>query len=180
MKLLSDLFPIILFFVAYKFFGLYVATAVAMTVATIQVVAHWMKTRTFATMQIITMVLILVLGGATLFFHNELFIKWKPTAINWAFALAFILSQIIGKQPLIKRLLGTNISLPAPIWLRLNWSWVVFFMLMGTANLYVIYNFDTNTWVNFKLFGVLGLTVLFVIIQAIYLTRHIEEDKTLS
>lgn len=177
MKLLADFFPIILFFIAYKFYGIYVATGVAIGASTIQVAVFWVKNRRVETMHIITLVLILVLGGATLFLHNEMFIKWKPTAINWIFALVFMGSQFIGSKPLIKKMMEKNVSLPDVIWSRLNLSWVIFFALMGLANLYVIYNFDTNTWVNFKLFGVLGLTVVFVLIQAMYLTRHIDTEE---
>jgi len=177
MKLLTDFFPIILFFLTFKFYGIYAATTVAIIAAIVQVSLFWLKHRRFEPMHLITLALIVILGGATLILHNELFIKWKPTAINWAFALVFLGSHFIGERPLIQRMMAKNVSLPTLIWVRLNISWVIFFTLMGLANLYVIYHFDTNTWVNFKLFGVLGLTVVFVILQAIYLTRHLKEDN---
>lgn len=174
MKLLFDFLPVLLFFTAYKFYGIFVATGVAIAASILQVAIFWFKNRRIEPMHIITLVLIVTLGGATLLFYNELFIKWKPTAINWAFALVFLGSQLFMSKPLIQKMMEKNVQLPTLIWKRLNLSWAVFFFLMGDANLYVIYHFDTDTWVNFKLFGVLGLTVLFVIIQAIYLTRHIE------
>ncbi len=173
MRMLADFFPIILFFIAYKFYGIYAATAVAMAASITQVIIFWVKNRRVEIIHIITMLLILVLGGATLVLHDE----WKPTAINWSFALVFFASQLFGNKPLIQRMMEENISLPNKIWSRLNSSWALFFAIMGIANLYVIYHFDTNTWVNFKLFGVLGLTVVFVLVQAVYLTRHIIEPN---
>ncbi len=180
MKLLFDFFPILLFFLTFKFYGIYVATGIAIAASVVQVGTFWLKNRRLEKMHLITLVLILVLGGATLFFHNEWFIKWKPTAINWVFALVFLGSQWFAKKPLIQTMMEKNVELPLLIWNRLNLSWVIFFILVGGANLFVAYNYDTNTWVNFKLFGVLGLTVLFVIVQAVYLTRHITvtEDQS--
>jgi len=181
MKLLFDFFPIILFFIAYKFYGIYVATAVAIGASFLQVGFFWFKHRRFEKMHLVTLALIVVMGGATLLLHDELFIKWKPTVLNWLFGLTFLASQYFGKKPLVRRMLSEQISLPDPVWNRLNLSWVVFFVAMGFANLYVIYNFDTDTWVNFKLFGMLGLTLIFVVAQALYMTRHVkvnEEDPS--
>jgi len=174
MKLLFDFFPIVLFFIAYKVWGIYVATATVIGASLVQVIAYWLKKRRFETMHLITLALITVLGGATLLLQNELFIKWKPTAINWAFAIIFLGSHFIGSKTIIQRMMQNNIQLPNVVWKRLNMSWVGFFSLMGAVNLYVVYHFDTNTWVNFKLFGMLGLTLLFVIIQSIYMTRHVK------
>ena len=174
MKLLFDFFPIVLFFIAYKVWGIYVATATVIGASLLQVIAYWLKKRRFETMHLVTLALITVLGGATLLLQNELFIKWKPTAINWAFALVFLGSHFIGSKTIIQRMMQNNIELPSTIWKRLNMSWIGFFSLMGAVNLYVVYHFDTNTWVNFKLFGMLGLTLLFVIIQSIYMTRHVK------
>lgn len=177
MKFLTDLLPVLLFFIAYKFYGIYPATIVAIVASVVQVGISWIKNARVETIHIVTMVLILVLGGATLTFHNDLFIKWKPSVINWVFALAFLGSQWIGTKPLTQRMLENNVKLPAIIWQRLNTSWVVFFTLLGFANLYVIYHFDTDTWVNFKLFGMMGLTLLFVLGQALYMANHIETEK---
>ena len=174
MKLLFDFFPILLFFIAYKFYGIYVATSVAIGASLIQVLLYWFKHRRFEKMHLITLALIVVFGGATLLLHDDLFIKWKPTVLNWLFAVAFLGSQYIGKKPLIRRMLDEQIQLPDLIWSRLNLSWAGFFTALGAANLYVMYNFDTNTWVNFKLFGMLGLTFIFVIIQAFYMTRYVK------
>ena len=178
MKLLFDFFPIILFFIAYKAVGIYAATAVAIVASLAQVgFTRWRHGRV-ERMHVISMALILVLGGATLFLHNEMFIKWKPTAVNWAFALAFLGSHFIGRTPLIARMLSESVTLPDEVWRRLNLSWVAFFVAMGAANLYVVYHYSTDTWVNFKLFGMMGLTFAFVIGQAFYLARHIETAET--
>ncbi|WP_133128183.1 septation protein A [Legionella nagasakiensis] len=177
MKLLLDFFPILIFFVCYKFFGIYTATAVAMIASLIQVIFYRIKNQCYEKMHLISLVLIMVLGGATLFFHNPWFIKWKPTGIYWLSSLVFLGSSMIGKKPLIQKMMDGNISLPSKIWRRLNVAWAVFFMVMGALNLYVAYYFDTDFWVNFKLFGGAGFTLLFIFLQAIYLTRHlIEKD----
>lgn len=176
MKLLFDFFPIFLFFFAYKFFGIYVATGVAIAATIGQVGLVWFKTRKIEKMHIITLAMIVAFGGATLFLKDETFIKWKPTVINWIFGLVFLGSQFIGKQPLVERMMGKNMSLPAMIWHRLNLMWALFFIALGCANLYVIYRFDTNTWVNFKLFGMLGLMLLFVFAQALYLSRYVNSE----
>jgi len=182
MKLLFDFFPILLFFAAFKLSddpkeGILVATAVAIAASMVQVALYWWKYHRVEKMHLVTLALILVLGGATLVLKDEMFIKWKPTAVNWLFGMVFLASQFVGNRPLVQRMMESNIQLPAPIWLRLNTSWVAFFTAMGFANLYVVYNFDTDTWVNFKLFGLMGLTFAFVIVQAIYLTRHIKTEE---
>lgn len=177
MKLLFDFFPILLFFIAFKLFGIYYATGVAMAASLLQVLGYWIKHRRFEMMHIITLFLVLILGSATLFLHNPLFIKWKPTAIYWAFAIAFFGSQFIGHKPLIQRMMEEKIALEGSIWFRLNMSWVVFFAVMGVVNIIVAYHWSTNAWVNFKLFGTLGLTVIFVVIQALYMARHTKEPN---
>ena len=119
----------------------------------------------------------MVLGGATIYFKNADFIKWKPTAVNWLFAIAFLGSEFVGKKSLLKRMMEKNISLPEPIWTRLNYAWVVFFILMGVVNLYVAFNYTLDDWVSFKTFGMLGMTFAFVILQAFYMARHVGEPE---
>ncbi len=177
MKFLYDFFPILLFFIAYKLYGIYAATVVAIVASLVQVGLFWFKHRRFENMHLITMALILVLGGLTLWLQDETFIKWKPTIVNWAFAAAFLGSQFIGQQTLVQRMMGSAIELPTAVWSRLNLAWVLFFTALGLANLYVMYNYDTDTWVNFKLFGMMGLTVTFVIAQAFYLARFMPEEN---
>lgn len=176
MKFLFDFFPILLFFVAFKLWDIFVATGVAIAATFVQVGVFWLKHRRFERMHLVTLALIVVFGGLTIALRDEVFIKWKPTLLNWLFAAAFLGSQYIGRKPLVRRLMETNISLPDSIWSRLNWSWVIFFTLMGVANLYVAYTFSTEAWVNFKLFGLMGLTVAFVLAQAFYLARHMPDE----
>lgn len=177
MKILFDFFPIILFFIAYKLQGIYAATVVAIAATIIQVAFTWIKYRKVENMHLITLALIVVLGGATLYLQDERFIKWKPTIVNWLFGIAFLGSQLIGKYTFIERMMRKNIDLPSAIWKRLNMSWALFFIFLGFANLYVFQNYDTDAWVNFKLFGMLGLTFAFVLIQAVYLSRHMPETN---
>ena len=177
MKFLFDLFPVILFFIAFKLADIYVATAVAIGATFLQIGLLALLKRRIEPMLWVSLAIIVVFGGATLALRDETFIKWKPTLVNWLFAAAFLGSQYVGKQSLLKRMMASNISLPEPVWLRLNMSWVSFFAAMGAANLYVAFNYDTDTWVNFKLFGMMGLTVVFIIAQAFYLSRHIKPDQ---
>jgi intracellular septation protein len=176
MKFLFDFFPILLFFFAYKFYGIFIATGVAIGATVAQVAWGWFRHRKVQRMQLVTLAMIVVFGGATLLLKDEIFIKWKPSVINWLFGLVFLGSQFIGEQPMVQRMMGANLSLPKLIWSRLNLMWAVFFILLGSANLFVMYNFDTNTWVNFKLFGMFGLMLLFVFAQAIYLSRYVTEE----
>ncbi|HDN26722.1 MAG TPA: septation protein A [Thioploca sp.] len=181
MKFLSDFFPIFLFFIAYKLYDIYVATAVIIVASVVQVSFFWFKNHRVEKMHLITLVLVLMLGGATLLLHDENFIKWKPTVVNWVFALAFLGSQFIGKKNLLQRMLDSQITVTSPqVWRNLNFAWVVFFIAMGVINLYVAFTFSLDTWVNFKLFGMMGLTFVFVIAQSFYLVRHIahDDDKT--
>ncbi|MFM8332528.1 MAG: septation protein A [Candidatus Methylumidiphilus sp.] len=179
MKLLFDFFPILLFFIAYKIFDIYVATAVAIAASFAQVGYSWFKTRKIETMHLVTLVIIVVFGGLTLYLQDEQFIKWKPTVINWLFGFAFLSSQWLGEKTMIERMMGATagLSLPGAVWRNLNLSWTLFFFVLGGVNWYVMSNFDTATWVNFKLFGMLGLTLLFVVLQSIYLSRHLPEPQ---
>jgi intracellular septation protein len=184
LKLLFDFFPIVAFFITFKLFddqhqGILAATAVVIVATAVQVGITWMRQRRVERMHLVTLILVVVLGGVTLLLNDEIFIKWKPTVVNWLFGIAFLVSQFVGKRPLVERMLGASVKLAPAIWTRLNLSWVAFFALAGVLNLYVVYNFDTDTWVNFKLFGLLGLTLLFVLGQGVYMMRHMpEEDES--
>lgn len=160
MKLLFDFFPIVLFFIVYKFFGIYTATAVAMVASLTQVAFYRLKFQHYEKMHLFSLAIIMVLGGATLFFQNPWFIKWKPTGIYWLSALVFYGSGYIGSKPLIQKMMEANINLTTKIWYRLNLAWTLFFIVMGALNLYVAYHYDTDVWVNFKLFGGVGFTLL--------------------
>lgn len=180
MKLLFDFFPVLLFFIAYKVDGIYTATAVAIAATILQLGVYWYKFRRFETMHLATLALLVVFGSATLLLHDEMFIKWKPTAVNWLFAIVFLGSQVIGRKPLIQRIMANNLVLPNPIWQRLNVGWTLFFVAMGAINLIVVYNFDTATWVNFKFFGNFGLTIIFIIGQSFYIARYVRNDGTIN
>ncbi len=179
MKFLFDFFPIILFFIAYKASGgdMFLATGVIIAATAIQVGASWLHQRRVEKLHLITLGLVVVFGGATIYFQDEQFIKWKVSVVNWLFALVFLGSQLIGRRCLVERMMGATISVPKAVWGRLNFSWVAFFTAMGFVNLYVMTHYDSDTWVNFKFYGLLGLTFLFVIGQAFYLTRHIEASE---
>lgn len=174
MKFLYDFFPILLFFVAYKLGGIYVATAVAMGAAVLQIAWGWFIKKKVETMHWVSAALILVFGGLTLALHDPLFIKWKPSVINWLFALVFAGSVWFGK-PLVQRLMEHVLTVPDGIWRRVNWAWVAFFIVSGAANLYVAYHYPEDIWVDFKLFGLMGMTFVFMIAQGFYLARHAHE-----
>ena len=183
MKLLFDFFPILLFFITFKFYedpkeGILAATAVIIVATVIQVAISWVVKRRVEKMHLIMGALVVLFGGITLMLDDEIYIKWKPTVVNWIFGIAFLGSQFVGAKNIVRRMMEKNIELPDLIWTRLNLSWVVFFFAMGVVNLYVVYNFDTDTWVDFKLFGLMGFTFLFVIAQGFYLMRHIKSDDT--
>ncbi len=177
-KLLYDYFPILCFFVAYKLYGIYTATAVTMAAAFLQVSIDWLKYHRFDKLHLITLALILLMGSATLISHDDIFIKWKPSLIYWLFAALLLGSQFIGSKPLMSRLLSEQVQLPKKIWTHINVSWGIFFAAMGVANVYVVYHYDTDTWVNFKLFGTLGLTLVFCIAQGFYVARHTSSTHT--
>jgi intracellular septation protein len=119
-------------------------------------------------------VLVLVFGGLTLLVHDATFIKWKPTIVNWLFAVAFLVSQFMKGPSIIQRMLGENVTLESADWKRLNLMWVAFFAVSGVLNLWVAYNFDEATWVNFKLFGLMGLTLVFALLQGVWIARKAE------
>ncbi|RME34995.1 MAG: septation protein A [Gammaproteobacteria bacterium] len=177
MKFFYDLLPVILFFIAFKIpedptDGVMLATGVAIIASLLQVAIQRLRGLPVDRMQLVTLGLLVVLGGATLALQDERFIKWKPTAVNWLFALVFLGSEFIGRKNLVRRMMEGNIVLPDAVWTRLNLGWCAFFVIMGLANLYVAFNFPTEVWVDFKLFGMLGLTLLFVLAQGVYLARY--------
>jgi len=177
MKLLLDFFPIALFFVAFKLWGIYVATGVAI-VATIAQIA-WLRYSTgkVEPMQWLSLGIIVLFGGATILAHDETFIKWKPTVLYWLMGGALAVGLLVFRKNLLKSLMGAQLELPDTAWRAMSWSWTAFFAVMGFVNLWVAFHFDTNTWVNFKLFGGLGLMALFIVAQALYLGRYMKDGK---
>ncbi len=174
MKFLFDLFPVILFFAAFKIWGIYAATAAAIGATFLQIGALVALRRRVDPMLWASLAIIVVFGGATLLLHDETFIKWKPTVLYWLFS-AVLAGATLFRRNLIRALLSQQIQLPEPVWARLNWSWAAFFAVMGGVNLAVAYNFSTEQWVDFKLFGATGLMLLFVLGQALFLARHVED-----
>ncbi|TAK42277.1 MAG: septation protein A [Betaproteobacteria bacterium] len=176
MKFLFDLFPVILFFAAFKVTDIYVATGVAIAATFAQVGWLRLRRRRVEPMLWASLAIIVVFGGATLALRDETFIKWKPTVLYWLFAAVLAGAALLFRRNLIRAVMGAELKLPEPVWARLNWSWTLFFALMGALNLYVAFNFSTDLWVNFKLFGGTGLMLLFIIGQALFLARHIEHE----
>ncbi|MBI4357134.1 MAG: septation protein IspZ [Gammaproteobacteria bacterium] len=177
MKLIFEFVPLLAFFVALVKADLYVATLVFLIALPLQMACSWVWTKRIEKIQIIVLVIAILLGGTTLILRDPLFIKWKPTVVNWLFTCIFLGGQWFTKNPPIKRLLGKQLQLPPTVWSTLNISWAVFFFLLGLANLYFAYQFDTLTWAKFKVFGSLGLTLLFVAGQALFLAHFCRVDK---
>lgn len=177
MKFLFDIFPILLFFVAFKLYGIYTATAVAIAATFLQVGWSWFRHRKVDNMLWASLGIIVVFGGLTLLLHDETFIKWKPTVLYWLFAAILLGAQLVfGKNPM-RAMMGKQMTLPEPVWSKLNLSWAGFFLFMGIANLYVAFHYATDAWVNFKLFGGIGLLLAFAFGQAMMLSRYIEESE---
>lgn len=154
------------------------ATVVVM-IATLAQVAFLVLRRQKVDMMLwVSLALVVLLGGATIWLHSETFIKWKPTVLYWAMGFALAASAGFFKKNLIQRLLSEKVDVPASVWARLNWAWIVFFLLMGGLNLFVVYSFSSEVWVNFKLFGVLGLMLVFTVAQGVYLSRHMSESAS--
>jgi intracellular septation protein len=174
MQFLVDLLPVIAFFVAYKLAGIYVATAVLIAGVLAQTAWSWFRHGKVSGMLLTSAVLVLLFGGLTLFVHDATFIKWKPSIVNWLFAAAFLVSQFQRGPTILQRMLGENVTLARADWRRLNFMWIAFFLIAGTLNLYVAYTYDEATWVNFKLFGLMGLTLLFAVVQGVWIARRAE------
>lgn len=177
MKFLFDLFPIILFFAAFKAFDIYVATGVVIAATAAQIGWVWHRHGKVDTMLWVSLALVVVFGGATLILRDETFIKWKPTVLYWLFASTlFGSAQFFGRN-LIRAMLEKQVELPESLWSRLNLAWIGFFCVMGVLNLWVAFNFSTDTWVSFKLFGGMGLMIVFIVIQGMVLAKYIPEEK---
>lgn len=177
MKFLFDLFPIFLFFIAYKFFDIYVATAVVILGTLLQVAWVWFRYRKVDAMLWLSLGLVIVFGGLTLYWHDATFIKWKPTLLDWLFAFTLLISNSFFKRNLVRAMLEKQMPLPDFLWARLNHAWTAFFAFMGALNLYIAFNFSEEIWVNFKLFGGIGLMFLFIIAQGLLLAKHVPPEN---
>jgi intracellular septation protein len=178
MKFLFDLFPVILFFIAFKIYGIYVATAVAIVATFAQIGWVLARGRKVDNMLWVSLAVIVVFGGATLLLEDPTFIKWKPTVLYWLFGAVLLISDFGFRKNLIKAMMGKQMTLPESVWRRLSLSWVGFFAVMGVLNLYVAFNFSENDWVNFKLFGGMGLMFAFIILQALVLAKYVDSGET--
>ncbi len=180
MHMLYDLIPVILFFGTFKFFGIYTATQVGIAATFVQVfTTRWFKKK-WDKMQVITLIAFLLFGGMTLYFHNPMFVKWKPTVVFAIFSLAIFYTQFFTQKPFIQRLMESAITesgnvVPEYVWKRLNFVWATFFLLLGLINIYVAYTFSLEVWVDFKFYGISGALILFSILQAVYLMRFMVE-----
>lgn len=176
MNMLIDFIPVLLFFIAFKIYGIYVATTVGIVTTALQVVLTRVIKKAFDKQQLVTLVVFVFFGGMTLYFHDPIFVKWKPTIVFWIFGIIFLGSQFIGNKTIIQRMMGSVIeeknTLPSFVWKRLNLAWSLFFILLGTVNIYIAYTYSTDTWVNFKVYGIMLLLVVFSFMQAIYLSKY--------
>lgn len=177
MKMLFDVFPVILFFIAFKMFDIYVATAVAIGATFGQIGWTWLRHRKVDKMLWVSLVIISVFGGATLLLKDDTFIKWKPTVLYWLFASVLTVSAVAFHKNLVRSMMEQQVTLPEEVWPKLLWSWVGFFTVMGVLNLYVAFNYTLETWVNFKLFGGIGLMLVFVLLQALLLAKHVQDKN---
>lgn len=179
MKIFLDFFPILIFFVVFKFFGIYYATASAIMIALLQVVVVYVKERRVNKMLLVSALVLLVLGGATIYLKNEMFIKWKPTIVYGLFGLSIIVARFGFGKNLIKGMsnVASSIELPERVWEKLNISWAAFFLATSLLNIYVAYNYTTEVWVNFKLFGLLLLTFLFAIGQGVVIAKYLPKEN---
>ena len=206
MKIFFDLLPIILFFASYKWAGSHaeqaaqwlnhyfgfaisggsvglteapvlLATVVVVVATMLQILVLKVLRKPVDKMLWAGLVVVVVLGGLTLWFHDETFIKWKPTVIYWLMATGFLITEIVLGKKMLRQMMGGQVHVPDPVWRKLGWAWVLFFASMGVLNIWVAYTFPTDTWVSFKMWGSLGLTLVFTLAQGVYLSRHMAPDE---
>lgn len=203
MKLLLDFLPIVLFFITFKWAGanpeqaqstltgilgpfaegglpaaqlpILAATVVAIAATVLQIVYQKATGKKVENMQWVGLALIVVFGGATLILQDETFIKWKPSILYWAMGTGFLIAKFFGKNP-IRAMMKGQVEMPDFAWNTLLYSWVAFFALMGSLNIFVAYSFSTDIWVDFKLFGSLGATIIFIFAQGFYMSRHMKPE----
>ncbi len=177
MKILIDFFPILLFFGAYKLYGIYVGTAVLMGATVAQMALLYAIDRRLQTMHKVTLVLILLFGTLTLLLQDDRFIKWKPTVLYGAMSLALAVAVWAMKKNFLKMLLGSQLALPEAVWHRLNVAWIIYCAFMSLINAYVVVNFSTEAWVDFKLWGY-AFPLVFLVAQGIYVAPHIKSSES--
>jgi intracellular septation protein len=210
MKFLGDFLPVLLFFATYflgesapekahsvalnllgglsrdgsippELSSILLASAVAIVAITVQILRLLARRKHVSPMLWTSFVIFLVFGGATIYFHNDAFIKWKPTVLYWIFGIALFVSDVFMRRNLIRAMIEPNgVAMPDALWRRLNWAWIAFFWAVGVVNLYVAFTLSRSIWVSFKSFGLTGLTLLFIVVQSVFLARHmtIDEEQT--
>lgn len=177
MKQFLDFLPLVVFFTVYKLYDIYYASGALIAATALVLIFTWLKYRKVEKMTLITFIMVAIFGTLTLVFHNDLFIKWKVTVIYALFALALLVSQLILKKPLIQRMLGKELTLPDHAWRALNVAWALFFLACGLANIYVAFWLPQSVWVNFKVFGLTALTLVFTLLSGIYIFRHMPDEQ---
>ncbi len=181
MQLFYEILPVFLFFIAFKFYGIYAATVVGIAATLIQSVLTRVVTKKWDRKQLITLGVFSFFGGLTLYFHDPIFVKWKPTIIFWIFSIILFCSQLFTKKPLIQRMMAQAMTekyeIPIHVWTRINVVWAIFFLVMGGINLYIAYYYSNDAWVNFKFYGISGALIIFSVLQAVYLARFMQESE---
>ncbi|AFJ47005.1 septation protein A [Shimwellia blattae] len=177
MKQFLDFLPLVVFFAFYKMYDIFVASGALIVATTLALLYSWYKFRKLEKTTLVTFVLVVVFGGLTIYFHNAEFIKWKVTIIYALFAAALLIGHMVTKKPLIQSMLGKEISLPAQVWSRLNMAWALFFILCGLLNIYVAFWLPESIWINFKVFGLTAMTLIFTVISGFYMYRHMPQES---
>ncbi|MBL1275047.1 MAG: septation protein A [Ectothiorhodospiraceae bacterium] len=180
MNAILEFFPLLVFVGAYYFADIFTATAVAIVASVVQVAIFWFRDRTVKKSHLITLAVIVVFGGLTLFLQDETFIKWKFTVVSWLFALAIFGSHFIGNKTMVERMMGATLELPTFVWARANAAMGSLMLVEGVVNIYVLYNFDTDTWFNIKLYGMTAVTMLFMLALGFYLAKHVKDETDIT
>lgn len=180
MKQLLDFLPLVVFFVVYKLYDIYIASGALIAATALALAVTWFVYRKVEKMMLVTFLMVAIFGTLTLVFHNDQFIKWKVTIIYGLFAIALLVSQFVMKKTLIQRMLGKELTLPQAVWGKLNFSWAMFFLACGLVNIYIAFWMPQSVWVNFKVFGLTGFTLLFTLLCGIYIYRHLPSDNEKS
>lgn len=181
LNFLYEFIPVLLFFGAFKFYGIYVATLVGIIATALQVAITGIWQRRIDKKQLITLGVFIFFGGLTLYFHNPIFVKWKPTIIFWLFGFILLANHFVGKKKILQKMMESVMQDQQPIasavWQKMNLAWAVFFISLGSLNLFVAYHFSTEAWVNFKFYGIMSLLILFSFTQALYLSRYMTTES---
>jgi intracellular septation protein len=177
MKQLLDFLPLVIFFALYKFYDIYVATGALIAATAVQMIVTYWLYKKVEKMQWVTCIMVIIFGGMTLFLQDDNFIKWKVTIVYVIFAVGLLVSDIMGK-PLIKGMLGNEVTLPDAVWRRINWMWITFFVAAAALNIYIAFSMPLDVWVNFKVFGLLIATLLFTVITGIYIYKHLPKEES--